>query len=372
MRRLFGLLDSKSITFAHSSLRAKRGNPYYGAASGLPRRCAPRKDDSIWLISTLMMLFLIGLSVPAAADELRPGYLQLTQQSERVWLVKLKAPVKGGMAAAVAPIFPPTCTLSKPSRELVEGSLISRWQATCEKPLIDMQVGLSGLDQTVSDALLRISPLGRPVQAARLTITTPLAKVATRAGAAQVAHTYFALGVEHILTGYDHLLFVLSLVLLLSGGWVIARTVTAFTIAHSITLVGATLGFLGVPQKPVEICIALSIIFLAVEVVKHDPARPRLSERMPWLVAFLFGLLHGFGFAGALAEIGMPEGEVPIALLTFNLGVEAGQIGVVMVALAALALVGRMLPAALVRFKHLTAYAIGTTASFWFIARLIS
>jgi hydrogenase/urease accessory protein HupE len=147
--------------------------------------------------------------------------------------------------------------------------------------------------------------------------------------------------------------------------------VTAFTIAHSITLVGATLGFLGVNQKPVEICIALSIIFLAVEVVKHDPNHPRLSERIPWVVAFLFGLLHGFGFAGALAAIGVPEGEVPLALLTFNLGVEAGQLGIVMAALAGLALIGRISATTLARFKQGAAYAIGITASFWLFSRAL-
>jgi hydrogenase/urease accessory protein HupE len=318
----------------------------------------------------LAALLLLTLSVPAAADELRPGYLELTQQSERTWQVKLKAPIKGGMAANASPILPRTCTLSTPRRAVVEGSLISDWQADCAQTLVGAKVGLSGLDKTVSDALVRIAPQGRPVQAARLTAEFSLTEVAARAGATQVARTYFGLGVEHILTGYDHLLFVLSLVLLLSGGWVIARTVTAFTIAHSITLIVATLGFLGVSQKPLEICIALSILFLAVEVVKRDPNHPRLSERRPWLVAFLFGLLHGFGFAGALAEIGMPEGEVPVALLTFNLGVEVGQLGIVIGALILLALVGRVSVAALTPFKRASAYAIGITASVWFITRL--
>ncbi len=320
-----------------------------------------------WLIA----LFLLPFAVPAAADELRPSYLELTQKSERSWQVKLKAPIKGGMAANSSPILPPTCTLGVPNRTVVEGSLLTLWRADCSHSLVGAKVGLSGLDKSVSDALVRIALLNRPVQAARLTAASPLTEVRARAGATQVAWTYFKLGIEHILKGYDHLLFVLSLVLLLSGGWVIARTVTAFTVAHSITLAGATLGFLGVSQKPVEICIALSIIFLAVEVVKRDPANPRLSERMPWLIAFLFGLLHGFGFAGALAAIGMPEGEVPVALLTFNLGVEAGQLGIVVSALTVIAMIGRLSAASLTRFKRIAAYAIGITASFWFIARTI-
>jgi hydrogenase/urease accessory protein HupE len=314
----------------------------------------------------------VALAGPAKADELRPGYLEIAQQDARHWHVLLKAPVKGGLAANANPAMPVFCSAGPPVRRLVEGSLYSDWRYDCARPIVGSKVGLVGLDKSVSDALVRIAPLGRPVQAARLTSTAPMAEVAARAGQVQVAGTYFVLGIEHILSGYDHLLFVLSLVLLLGGGWVVARTVTAFTIAHSITLAGATLGFFGVSQRPVEICIALSIVCLAVEVVKRDPARPRLSERIPWVVAFLFGLLHGFGFAGALAELGMPEGEVPMALLTFNLGVEAGQLALVVVALAALALLGRISTAVRGVFERSAAYAIGITASFWLIARAIS
>ncbi len=324
----------------------------------------------LWLRWILTFTLLAGVT-PAAADELRPGYLEFTQKSARLWQVKLKAPLKGGMAANVAPVLPAECTLNTPRRNLIEGSLISIWDATCALTLVGREIGLSGLDMTISDALVRITPLGRPVQAARLTAASPRTIVAARAGTAQVARTYFVLGIEHILTGYDHLLFVLSLVLLLNGGWVIARTVTAFTVAHSITLVAVTLGLLGVSQKPVEICIALSIVFLAVEIVKRDPVHPRLSERIPWAIAFLFGLLHGFGFAGALSAIGMPEGEVPVALLTFNLGVEAGQLAIVITALILLGLIGRLAPRALALVKHGSAYGIGITASFWFITRAL-
>lgn len=323
---------------------------------------------SLWVA----MIAALALAGPAKADELRPGYLEITQQDTRHWHVRLKAPVKGGLAANANPALPAYCSAGAPVRRLEAGSLYSDWRYDCARPLVGAPVGLSGLDKTVTDALVRIAPLGRPVQAARLTSAAPMTEVAARAGSAQVAGTYFVLGIEHILSGYDHLLFVLSLVLLLGGGWVVARTVTAFTIAHSITLAGATLGFLGVSQRPVEICIALSIVFLAVEVVKRDPARPRLSERIPWVVAFLFGLLHGFGFAGALAEIGMPEGEVPVALLTFNLGVEAGQLAIVVVALATLAILGRISTAVRGVSERFAAYAIGITASFWLIARAVS
>jgi len=322
-----------------------------------------------WLWS--VMIASVALAGPAKADELRPGYLEITQQDARHWHVTLKAPVKGGLAANAAPAMPAYCSAGPPVRHLEEGSLYSDWRYDCARPLVGAKVGLSGLDRTVTDALVRIAPLGRPVQAARLTRAAPITEVVARAGSAQVAGTYFRLGIAHILGGYDHLLFVLSLVLLLGGGWVVARTVTAFTIAHSITLAGATLGVLGVSQRPVEICIALSIVFLAVEVVKRDPAYPRLAERIPWVVAFLFGLLHGFGFAGALAEIGMPEGEVPVALLTFNLGVETGQLAIVVVALGVLAIIGRVSVAGLAVFRRAAAYPIGSIAAFWMIARML-
>jgi hydrogenase/urease accessory protein HupE len=323
-----------------------------------------------WLwIAMIAALALVG---PAQADELRPGYLAITQEDAHHWHVQLKAPVKGGLAANANPVMPAYCTAGPPVRHLEGGSLYSDWHYDCSEPLVGAKVGLSGLDKTVTDALVRIAPLGRPVQAARLSSAVPTTEVAARAGPTQVAGTYFALGIGHILSGYDHLLFVLSLVLLLGGGWVVARTVTAFTIAHSITLAGATLGFLGVSQQPVEICIALSIVFLSVEVVKRDPTRLRLSERIPWVVAFLFGLLHGFGFAGALAEIGLPEGEVPMALLTFNLGVEVGQLAIVVVALATLVLLGRISKALRAVLERSAAYAIGITASFWLIVRAVS
>lgn len=321
----------------------------------------------LWIIA----LIIFAIATPARADELRPGYLEITQQSADLWRVTLKAPVKGGLAANANPVLPKFCHARAPTRRMSDGSLLSVWQFGCSYPLIGQRVGLSGLDTTMSDALVRIAPLSRPVQAARLTSAAPTTTLLAQSASGQVALTYFVLGIAHILSGYDHLLFVLSLVLLLGVRWAIAGAVTAFTIAHSITLAGATLGFVGIDQQPVEICIALSIVFLAVEVVKRDPAHPRLSERLPWLVALVFGLLHGFGFAGALNEIGLPEGEVPLALLTFNLGVEAGQLAIVAAAIGALALIARASCALRKAFERLSAYAIGITASFWFVARAI-
>jgi hypothetical protein len=174
--------------------------------------------------------------------------------------------------------------------------------------------------------------------------------------------------------GWDHLLFVIALVLLVRRGWAVAKAVTAFTVAHSLTLAGVTLGLVGLPQAPVEALIALSIVFLAAELLRaRDGAHgPSVTLRYPWGIAFAFGLVHGFGFAGALKEIGLPEGEVPAALLAFNLGVEAGQLMVVVSVLAVLAIVTRLARPALAPMLRISAYAIGITASYWLIDRVVA
>ena len=323
------------------------------------------------MIRLLLLLAAIMLAVPASADELRPGYLELTQQDAQHWRMVWKAPVLGGLATHARPLVPPQCRQSVPIARLEGAALIAESRLTCTKDLAGSQVGLVGMDTAFTDALVRIAPLGHPVQAARLTPGHAVVTVATVPDRWAVARSYFALGVEHILTGYDHLLFVVALVLLLGRLGVVVRAATAFTVAHSLTLVGTTLGLFGLAQAPVEALIALSIVFLSVEVVKQDPVHPRLSERIPWVVAFGFGLIHGFGFAGALREIGLPEGDVPTALLTFNLGVEAGQLVIVSLGLAAIALLRRLAPPALRPVKLAASYAIGITASFWFIQRLV-
>jgi hydrogenase/urease accessory protein HupE len=181
---------------------------------------------------------------------------------------------------------------------------------------------------------------------------------------------YLGLGIEHILLGLDHLLFVLGLLLLVSGPWMLIKTITAFTVAHSITLALATLGLVEVPPRPVDAAIALSIVFLGAEILRTRQGRPGLAAQAPWLVAFAFGLLHGLGFAGALTQLGLPPGEIPLALLFFNVGVEIGQLMFV-AAFLALAWALRTLRVAWPRWSApLPAYAIGTIAAFWFIERM--
>jgi hydrogenase/urease accessory protein HupE len=200
-------------------------------------------------------------------------------------------------------------------------------------------------------------------------------------GGWQVAKAYFMLGVEHILLGVDHLLFVLALLFLVNGSKRLVATVTAFTVAHSITLAAATLGFVYVPQAPVEATIALSVVFVAGEILHVAHGRPSFTARAPWVVAFVFGLLHGFGFAGALRQVGLPQADIPLGLLFFNVGVEAGQILFILAVIGLLSLVGRFLPLRapsgrgprqaeqLVRVP--VAYFVGSVAAFWVVQRVV-
>jgi hydrogenase/urease accessory protein HupE len=323
------------------------------------------------LLRALLLIAALLTSLPASADELRPGYLELTQQDARHWRMLWKAPVLGGLATRAQPDLPPFCTQSAPVARLEGASLVAESRLTCSRDLAGARIGLKGMEATFTDALVRVAPLGRPVQAARLTPSSTSVEIATVPDRWEVARSYFVIGIEHILLGWDHLLFVIAMVLLLGRLWSVVKAATAFTVAHSITLAGTTLGAFGLPQAPVEALIALSIVFLAVEIAKQDAQAPRLSERIPWIVAFLFGLIHGFGFAGALREIGLPETDVPMALLTFNLGVEAGQLAIVAVVLAAIVAARRLAPSALRPATLAATYTIGTISSFWFIERMV-
>jgi hydrogenase/urease accessory protein HupE len=327
---------------------------------------------TIRLIAGMLLgVLLLALAPSAFADELRPGYLEFTQKDEARWNLVWKVPLAAGVPAQSRPVLPRSCEITgPPRREVSQRAMVSRYDVRCTATVAGSRIGLANFAASRTDVLLRVAPLGRPVQAARLTGSEPTAEIRARASAWQVARSYFVTGIEHILFGYDHLLFVIALVLLLRRGWIVAKAVTAFTVAHSLTLVGTTLGLIGLPQEPVEALIALSIVFLALEIVKRSPDRAGLTERAPWIVAFVFGLLHGFGFAGALREIGLPESDVPTALLTFNLGVEAGQLLIVLACLGALAAVTRVATAAVLPLTRMATYAIGMVASYWLIERL--
>ena len=316
------------------------------------------------------MLCLLA-AIPARADDLRPGYLEWTEATSNHWQVVWKAPLLGGLATRARPLIPEGCAVVFSQRQFAGPTLIERLEVVCDAPLAGRRLGLAGLERGFSDALLRVASRDDGVQTVRLTPDAPAVEIAAHPSRGEVAWTYLKLGVEHILLGFDHLLFVVALVLLIGGARRIVTTVTAFTLAHSLTLAATTLGVMTVARKPVEICIALSIVLIALELLRPPDAPRTLARRAPELIAFAFGLLHGFGFAAALAEIGLPQGEIPLALLAFNLGVEIGQLGVVAAALLSLVALARA-----PQFKkpaiRTAAYAIGIIASAWLIERVLS
>jgi hydrogenase/urease accessory protein HupE len=222
----------------------------------------------------------------------------------------------------------------------------------------------------MTDVLVRIERTDGSTSVARLTQSKPELIVEASAGKLQVARVYSVLGVEHILTGIDHLLFVLALIIITRGSWKLAKTVTAFTVSHSVTLTAATLGFVHVWQKPVEAIIALSIVFVAAEILHGRQGRLGVTARAPWIVALTFGLLHGLGFAGGLSDAGLPQAHIPLALLFFSLGVEAGHFLFIGAVLAVILLVVRHPKVITPRWQLVPPYAIGAIASYWFIARI--
>ncbi|MDC0886179.1 HupE/UreJ family protein [Altererythrobacter sp.] len=327
------------------------------------------------MIARLTALFaiLLALAAPAQADELRPGYVEFAQMDERSWQLTWKQPLPApGPAELSVPVLPAKCALAgDPVARAAPLALLGSADVRCEGSAAGGRIGFEAIFGG-GDVLLRVAPLGASIQTFRLTEAEPVAVIAAQASTGQVWRTYFLLGVEHILEGWDHLLFVIALVLLVRRGWAVAKAVTAFTVAHSLTLAGVTLGLVGFPGRPVEAVIALSIVLLAVEGVRAEQDAVRTwTRRWPWLVAFLFGLIHGFGFAGALNEIGLPEGDIPSALISFNLGVEAGQLAVVALVLAALALIRRIQPRRLEPSVRTASYVIGITGSYWLIDRLV-
>jgi len=247
--------------------------------------------------------------------------------------------------------------------------VIQTWRLKADS-LRGQSLRINGLESTLTDVLVRIAFADGSAWLGRLTPQRPESLIPHRPSVWGVAATYLVLGVEHILTGLDHLLFVMALLLLTTGAWRLVKTVTAFTAAHSITLGLATLGLVQVPSKPVEAVIALSIVFVAAEIVHARSGQAGLAARMPWVVAFTFGLLHGFGFAGALSEVGLPEGQIPVALLSFNLGVEAGQLLFIAEVLALAAGARSIWMARPWWVDLMPAYAIGSVAMVWVIQRV--
>ena len=317
------------------------------------------------------VIIKVAMGVPAHAHEVRPGYLEVRQTETETFDVLWKVPARGRLKLAIYARLPDNCVpLSAVVSTKGGGAFTDRWTVTCPGGLSGGTIGIDGLSGTLTDVLARIERLDGSSQVFRLSPDAPVIVIEATPGWQQIAGTYLGLGVEHILSGIDHLLFVLALLLLVKGWRRLVATVTAFTVAHSLTLAAATLGFVHVPQRPIEAVIALSIAFVAAELVRLKSGQVSLTQRWPWAIAFIFGLLHGFGFAGALSEIGLPEQAIPLALLFFNVGVELGQL-LFIAGVVAIGTIARRIAVPLPAWApQLSAYAIGTVAAFWTIERV--
>jgi hypothetical protein len=331
------------------------------------------------LVAALAAALLVW---PALAHRLSPAFFGLTETAPGVYAVQWKVSISGGLASALEPKVPQGCSLTGDVRTYVvnEDVRFQHGTMSCAGGIGGRELRVEGLELTQTDVLLRVDYLDGSASNQRLTPTAPSVVIPDRPSALEVIRTYTVLGIGHILGGVDHLLFVLALLLLVRGIGRLVATVTAFTLAHSVTLAAATLGFVHVPSAPVEATIALSILFLASELARQPiaasssamDARADLTARFPWLVAFSFGLLHGFGFASALSEVGMPAKAVPLALLFFNVGVEIGQLAFIAAVFAVGWIVVRGALARPRWWPRAVAYGIGSTAAFWVVERTLA
>jgi hypothetical protein len=327
-----------------------------------------------------LLLALAGTTLPTrtTAHALEPGFLELLHLGGSEWRVTWRVPQVVDRPMAIDAVLPEGCEPRRgPAPDFDGRAFISGWIAACKDGLAGGEIRIEGLERTRTDVLVRYTLDGEASsQAMRLTAATPAFVVPAAMTTLGVFASYFRLGVDHILQGIDHLLFVFVLVLLIRNWRRLLGAVTAFTVAHSLSLAAASLGWIIIPIAPVEAVIALSIAVLAAEVLRAPGSKPSLTERAPWVVAFAFGLLHGLGFASALLEIGLPEGDVPLALLAFNLGVEAGQILFIAFVLAVGAAAARLYPAGRRQLLpgspglRTVAYGIGILAALWVFERL--
>lgn len=335
-------------------------------------------------MTAALRLILVGLAAlligaPALAHEVRPALLQITQTAADRYEVLWKRPILGEVALRLQPRMS-SGWLAAPPREQFAGSgyLVTRWSVRSTAPLDGQIVTIDGLDESITDVLVQVATLDGRETDAVIRPARPELRLDVGRAAAPGAPAYLRLGVAHILGGVDHLMFVFGLLLLVGPNRRLAAAITAFTVAHSLTLGASALGWVTAPAAVIEALVALSIVFVAVELAR-GPDAGGLTRRHPWLVAFTFGLLHGFAFAGALAEIGLPAHAAVPALFLFNLGVEIGQLLFVAAALGAMWAVARGVRAlrhggwpirapALARLAP--AYGIGCFATYWFLERL--
>jgi hypothetical protein len=308
----------------------------------------------------------------AAAHESRPGFLELMEKEPGVYSFLWKKPSGGEIEIYMAPLVPDRCRLvTSGQQQLTPGALVVRGTLTCEGGIQGKTLAIDGLQETISDVIVRIHHADGRLESHLVKPNDPSVTLGGQTTGWQRSASYVRLGTEHILLGVDHLLFVLGLLLIVGDRWMLLETITSFTVAHSITLAVATLGYASAPVPPLNAAIALSILFLGPEVVRKWRGESSFTIRHPWIVAFAFGLLHGFGFASGLTTMGLPPGEIPMALLLFNVGVEVGQVFFVAIILG----LERAFHTLEIRWPRaielLPGYAVGSLGAFWTIQRTV-
>ena len=315
---------------------------------------------------------MLSISSFVRAHEVRPAFFSMTQINDSTFQVVWKLPAMGNAIPKIYPILPDNWIINNEKANLLPGNLRQNYLLQIEGQLGGNKIYFEGLEKTLIDVLVSINLLDGTKYSLMVRPSNPTYMIPLVPNTWDVIKTYIILGIEHILSGIDHLLFVLALLLITKGFKRLVKTITAFTIAHSITLSLATLGIIGLPGPPVEATIALSIVFLAVELIHYYRGIEGYTVRYPWIVAFVFGLLHGFGFAGALSEIGLPQTEIPTSLFFFNVGVELGQLIFVIAILGLFWVINKLRPSWPSWVKWVPPYAIGSLASFWLIERCLT
>jgi len=329
------------------------------------------KKHFVWLIAGLLLAMLLAIPT-AQAHESRPAYLEIKETTSGQFSVRWRTPVLAGMRLPVVLKLPDDVKNVRESvvQELTDSLVERRWIDAGPNGLAGKRIEFVGLQLTITDVLTRLEMLDGRTWTTIARPSQPWVEIAASQTWLEVVGTYIVEGIRHILFGADHLLFVLGLLLIVKDGWMLVKTVTAFTMAHSITLAIATLGYAEVRTLPLNATIALSILFLGPEIVRSWRGETSFTIRHPWVVAFAFGLLHGFGFASALTSAGLPRQELPLALLSFNVGVEVGQLGFVTLILA-LERSFRVLEIRWARWAQaLPGYTVGTLGAFWTVQRV--
>lgn len=309
----------------------------------------------------------------ADAHEIRPALLTITETESGWFDVMWKVPIFEGNVLDITPIFPEEFkVIGIPSINNIGSAVITYYSLQyVGDDMTGKEILIEGLSSLQIDVLVQLERDDGSRYSAILKPSSPVYKIPTIGSKNEVAYAYWIMGIVHILGGFDHLLFVLTLLLIVRHKWKLFKTITAFTLAHSVTLALASLGLVSVPPGPTEAVIALSIVFLAGEIINSHRGKYSLTEQYPWFVAIFFGLFHGLGFAGALTGMGLPQTEIPIALLMFNLGVETGQILFLISVLFLWAIIKRIHIKWPTNAWKWMPYAIGSLAAFWTVERII-